>query len=242
MRTVAIIPARYGSTRLPGKPLLDRTGKPLIQHVVEAVSRARSVQAVYVATDDERIARAVGGFGGEAILTRADHASGTDRLAEAVEKLALDDEDVVVNVQGDEPEIEPAYVDRLAALLTDSGAPMATLAAPVDEDLAARPENVKVVLAADGSALYFSRAKVPHDRDGSGARYLLHLGIYAYRKRFLLEFARLAPTPLERAERLEQLRALENGYRVAVGVVPSAAPGIDTMDDYAAFVERAKAK
>ncbi len=242
MRTVAIIPARYGSTRLPGKPLLDRTGKPLIQHVVEAVSRARSVQAVYVATDDERIARAVGGFGGEAILTRADHASGTDRLAEAVEKLALDDEDVVVNVQGDEPEIEPAYVDRLAALLIDSGAPMATLAAPVDEDLAARPENVKVVLAADGSALYFSRAKVPHDRDGSGARYLLHLGIYAYRKRFLLEFARLAPTPLERAERLEQLRALENGYRVAVGVVPSAAPGIDTMDDYAAFVERAKAK
>ncbi len=239
MKVVAIIPARYGSTRLPGKPLLNQTGKPLIQHVVETVRKARRIEDVYVATDDERIAEVVGRFGGEAIMTSPDHASGTDRLAEAAKKIGLVDDDVVVNVQGDEPEIAPDYIDRLVSLLMDSGAPMATLAAPLDEAEAERPDNVKVVLAADGSAMYFSRAKIPYDRDGAGAGYLLHLGIYAYRKRFLLEFAGMSPTPAEQAEKLEQLRALENGHRIVAAVVESAAAGIDTMEDYEAFVARA---
>lgn len=240
MKTVAIIPARYGSTRLPGKPLLAATGKPLIQHVVEAVRPARRIEGVYVATDDERIRQAVEAFGGRAILTRADHASGTDRLAEAAETIGLAGEDIVVNVQGDEPEIDPGHLDRMVGLLMDSGAAMATLAAPLDEAQAARADNVKVVLAADASAMYFSRAKIPHDRDGAGARYLLHLGTYAYRKEFLTAFAALPPTPAEQAEKLEQLRALENGYRIAVAVIDSAAPGIDTAEDYAAFVQRIK--
>jgi len=242
MRTVAIIPARYGSTRLPGKPLLDKTGKPLIQHVVEAVRQARRIQAVYVATDDARIERAVRAFGGEAVMTRPDHPSGTDRLAEAAELIGLDDGDVVVNVQGDEPEMDPRHIDRLVELLVGGGAEMATLAAPLDAQAAQSPDNVKVVLAVDGTALYFSRAVIPYDRQGAGVRYLLHLGIYAYRKGFLVRFAALEPTPAERAEKLEQLRALEHGYRIAVGVVPSAPPGVDTMEDYAAFVERHKAR
>ncbi len=242
MKVVAIIPARYASKRLPGKPLLAETGKPLVQHVVEAVREAKRVEAVYVATDDRRIAEAVESFAGRAVLTRDDHASGTDRLAEAAETLGLADEDVVVNVQGDEPEMEPDYIDRLVELLIDSGAPMATLAAPLDAAAAESPDNVKLVLAADASAMYFSRAKIPHDRDGQGARYLLHMGIYAYRKRFLVEFASMPPTPAERIERLEQLRALENGHRIAVAVVGSAPAGIDTSEDYAAFVERLKAK
>lgn len=240
MKTVAIIPARYGSTRLPGKPLLAETGKPLIQHVVEAVRLAERIEAVCVATDDKRIADAVKGFGGEAIMTRSDHPSGTDRLAESAEKLDLADDDIIVNVQGDEPEIKPDDIDRLVSLLINSDAPMATLAAPLDSDTAEKPDNVKVVLASDGSAMYFSRAKIPHDRDGGGAEYLLHLGIYAYRKKFLLDFAAMPPTPAEQTEKLEQLRALENGYRIVVAVVASATPGIDTEDDYAAFVERMK--
>ncbi|MCD4699063.1 MAG: 3-deoxy-manno-octulosonate cytidylyltransferase [Phycisphaerae bacterium] len=240
MKTVAIIPARYGSTRLPGKPLLDATGNPLIQHVVETVGLAERIEAVYVATDDERIAEAVRGFGAEAIMTRSDHPSGTDRLAEAADKLDLDDGDIIVNVQGDEPEMSPDHIDRLVSSLIDSGCPMATLAAPLDEAEAEKPDNVKVVLASDGSAMYFSRAKIPHDRDGGGGKYLLHLGIYAYRKEFLLKFAAMPPTSAEQTEKLEQLRALENGHRIAVVVVESAAPGIDTADDYAAFVARMK--
>ena len=242
MRTVAIIPARYGSTRLAGKPLLNQTGKCLIQHVVEAVGQAGCIEAVYVATDDRRIVEAVEAFGGRAIETSVDHASGTDRLAEAAEKIHLGDDDVVVNVQGDEPEMDPAQIDRLVSLLTQSAAPMATLAAPLSPQAAECPDNVKVVLARDGTAMYFSRARIPHDRDGAGADYLLHLGVYAYRKKFLTEFAAMRRTPAERAEKLEQLRALENGRTIAVAVVDSAAPGIDTADDYAAFVERMKAR
>ena len=238
MKVVAIIPARYGSTRLSGKPLLNATGKPLIQHVVEAVRLAERIESVYVATDDERIAEAVRGFGGEVIMTAADHVSGTDRLAEAAEKIGLGDDDIIVNTQGDEPEINPAYIDRLVSLLIDSDCQMATLAAPLSPSEAEKPDNVKVVLSSDGSAMYFSRAKIPHDRDGGGGEYLLHLGIYAYRKEFLLKFAAMPPTPAEQTEKLEQLRALENGYRIAVALVESAAPGIDTADDYAAFVAR----
>jgi 3-deoxy-manno-octulosonate cytidylyltransferase (CMP-KDO synthetase) len=240
MRAVAIIPARYASTRLPGKPLLNRTGKPLIQHVVEAAGGARSLDAVYVATDDARIVSAVAGFGGRAVLTRADHASGTDRLAEAAGAIGLGDDDIVVNVQGDEPEMDAADIDLLVGLLKESGAAMATLAAPLEASQADKPNLVKVVLAKDGLALYFSRARIPFDRDKAGATYLLHRGIYAYRKKFLVALAALPPTPAERAEKLEQLRALEHGYRIAVGVVASATAGIDTPEDYEAFVKRYK--
>lgn len=239
MTAIALIPARYASTRLPGKPLLSETGKPLIQHVVESVRRAASIQRIVVATDDDRIAQAVAAFGGEAVLTRADHPSGTDRLAEAAEKLALGDDEIVVNVQGDEPDIPPECVDRLVDLIDRSDMPMATLATPLSADRADDPNRVKVVFDRSGRAMYFSRAKIPLDREKTRrVRYFLHLGIYAYRVGFLKRFASLPPTPAETAEKLEQLRALEHGYGIAVAEVEYDGVGIDTPADYAEFVAR----
>jgi len=239
MKATAIIPARYASTRLPGKPLLAETGKCLIQHVVEAVRGARRVGRIVVATDDERIAQAVRAFGGEAIMTRADHRSGSDRLAEAVELLGLGDEEIVVNVQGDEPEIPPQCVDRLVDLLAGGEAPMATLVTPLPADRADDPNRVKAVLDARGRALYFSRAAIPHGREGAGGvAYKLHLGVYAYRAAFLKRFAALPPTPAETAEKLEQLRALEHGCAIIAAEVAYDGAGIDTPEDYAAFVRR----
>jgi len=239
VNATVIIPARYASTRLPGKPLLAETGKPLIQHVVEAVRGARRVGRVVVATDDARIAEAVRGFGGEALMTRADHRCGTDRLAEAAETLHLADEAIVVNVQGDEPEVPPAAVDLLADLLAGSDAPMATLITPLPAGQAADPNRVKCVTDRTGRALYFSRAPIPFDRDaGGGVSYFLHLGIYAYRTAFLKRFTTLPPTPAERAEKLEQLRALEHGYAILTAEIRYDGAGIDTPEDYAAFVER----
>ncbi|MGC9455851.1 MAG: 3-deoxy-manno-octulosonate cytidylyltransferase [Phycisphaerae bacterium] len=239
MGAIAVIPARYGSTRLPGKPLLCATGKSLIRHVFEAVQAADGIERVVVATDDDRIVAAVEGFGGEALMTAADHATGTDRIAEAVEKLGLDDRQIVVNVQGDEPEIPAACIDRLVELIERSGTPMATLATRMDTAEADDPNRVKVVLDADGRAMYFSRAKIPHDRDGSGdVEYLLHLGVYAYRAGYVKAFAALPPTPAEQAEKLEQLRALEHGDDIAVAVVQYDGRGIDTAEDYQQFVKR----
>ena len=239
MTAVALIPARYASTRLPGKPLLAETGKPLIQHVVESVRRAASIGRIVVATDDDRIAQAVAAFGGEAVLTRADHPSGTDRLAEAAEKLGLGEEEIVVNVQGDEPDIPPECVDRLVDLIAGSDMPMATLATPLSADQADDPNRVKVVFDRSGRAMYFSRAKIPLDREGTRqVRYFLHLGIYAYRVGFLKRFASLPPTPAETAEKLEQLRALEHGYDIAVAEVAYDGVGIDTPADYAEFVRK----
>jgi 3-deoxy-manno-octulosonate cytidylyltransferase (CMP-KDO synthetase) len=241
MAVYAIIPARWGSTRLEGKPLLAETGKPLIQHVVEAVRQAKRVDRVIVATDDERIAQAVRAFGGEAMMTRGDHACGTDRISEAAAKLGLADEDVVVNVQGDEPEIPPECVDRLVELIENCDAPMATLATPLASKEADDPNRVKVVLAGDGTTLYFSRAKIPYDRDrAGGVEYLLHLGVYAYRVAFLKRFSSLTPTAAEQAEKLEQLRTLEHGYRIVADVVDYDGAGIDTAEDYAAFVARTR--
>jgi len=239
MNAIAIIPARYASSRLPGKPLLDRTGMPLIRHVVQAVASASSVQKIVVATDDSRIADAVEAFGGNCVMTRADHPSGTDRIAESAEKLGLAADDIVVNVQGDEPEMPGACVDQLVELLAGDSCPMATLATPLSEDDADDPNKVKVVTRDDGRALYFSRSRIPFDRDSTRqVRYLLHLGIYAYRVAFLKRYAALPPTPAEQSEKLEQLRALESGFDIAVGVTDYHGRGIDTPDDYEAFVAR----
>lgn len=245
MQVVALIPARYGSTRFPGKPLACQTGKYLIQHVCERVRAARCVGRCLVATDDERIAAAVRGFGGEAVMTRPDHASGTDRIAEVVRGLPGRADDVVLNVQGDEPEIEPADLDRLVARLAGEAAdcPVATLACPYPADADPRdPNGVKVVLSRVGRALYFSRSLIPYPRDDAGTRppgpWLLHLGVYAYRRAYLLELAGQPPGVLEGVERLEQLRILERGHAIAVEVVDRAAMGIDTPADYARFVER----
>lgn len=235
VKAVAVIPARYASTRFPGKPLARETGKYLIQHVYEQVQRAKSICEVMVATDDKRIVDAVQSFGGKAVMTRPDHPSGTDRIAEAIEKMACD---VVVNVQGDEPEIEPESITRLLDVLHDHPeCPMATLACPFKLIAGADPEDpntVKVQIDEASMAVAFSRknicTKAPHP--------LLHLGIYAYRRDFLFTFTKLKPTPLEKAERLEQMRAIENGYKIAVGLVERAAVGIDTPEDYAAFVKR----
>ena len=245
MSVYVMIPARYASTRLPGKPLLDETGKCLIQHVVEAVRAAGSVDRIVVATDDDRIARAVAAFGAECVMTSDSCRTGTDRLAEAAAKLGLCDNDIVVNVQGDEPDIPGRCIDRLIELLSASDAPMATLATPLSADQAGDPNKVKVVLTAAAGddqaprAMYFSRAMIPHDRDGDRhADYLLHLGVYAYRAGFLKRFAAMAPMPAEQVEKLEQPRALENGFDIAVAVVDYDGCGIDTPEDYAAFVAR----
>lgn len=245
MKAVAIIPARYASSRLPGKPLLAETGKYLIQHVYEQAGRARSTSEVIVATDDQRIFDAVRSFGGNAVMTRADHPSGTDRVAEVAAGL---DADIIVNVQGDEPELEPASIDKLVALMeANANIPIGTLACPFARGGdPADPNVVKVVVDARGRAIYFSRSLIPYPRDQAGRiddprRWLLHLGIYAYRRAFLLQLAKLPPTPLEQSEKLEQLRVLEYGHPMIVGIVERAAIGIDTFEDYAAFVRRCRA-
>lgn len=244
MAVVAVIPARMGSTRLPGKPLLAETGKYLIQHVWEQVRAARTIDRVIIATDDRRVVEAVSSFGGEAQLTRADHATGSDRVAEVAASLSADCE-MIVNVQGDEPEIEPAAVDQLVELARRRpDCPVATLACAFETVEQARDPNcVKVVLDSEGRALYFSRSLIPYPRQ-RGAQveapdnWLLHLGVYAYERAFLLRFVTWEPTRLEQIERLEQLRALERGVRIAVGITTRAAVGIDTPQDYAAFVRR----
>jgi 3-deoxy-manno-octulosonate cytidylyltransferase (CMP-KDO synthetase) len=249
MEIVGVIPARFASTRLPGKALLSETGRPLIQHVIEAARRAQSLQRIIVATDDPRIAAAVNRCGGEFMMTRADHATGTDRVAEVA--AALERARVIVNLQGDEPEISGAALDRVAALLDeDPASPMATLATPIrDESIYRDPACVKVVCSAGGRALYFSRSPIPHHRDGlagpaSGAAPIayLHLGIYAYRREFLLGLGKLPPSRLEAAEKLEQLRVLDAGYPIAVGIVEEAGIGIDTPEDYRRFVARWNAR
>jgi 3-deoxy-manno-octulosonate cytidylyltransferase (CMP-KDO synthetase) len=232
---VAVIPARFASTRLPGKPLLAETGKTLIQHVYEQVRKCPGLDRIVVATDDDRILQTVKAFGGEAVLTSPRHPTGTDRIAEAVRGI---DCAKVVNVQGDEPEIEPEIITALIDLL-DQDAGMATLAVPFDNDAdATLSHRVKVVIDRHHNALYFSRSRIPYS-NGTVTPALLHLGIYGYTKAFLQRYVTLDPTPLELAEKLEQLRALEHGYKIKVGIVKvKSRGGIDTPEDYAAFVKR----
>ena len=236
MKVLCIIPARYASTRLPGKPLRDIAGKPMIVRVYERAAAARLVQDVIVATDDERIRAAVAAHGGRAVMTRADHATGTDRLAEVAEKMT--EYDLIINVQGDEPLIDPAVIDALVApFLSDAALSMATVktALAVEEDIT-NPNNVKVITDCAGNALYFSRARIPYARN-PGAKVYKHIGIYAYRRDFLLAYARMEQTPLELSESLEQLRALENGHRIRVVETDAVFIGVDTEEDLAAVNE-----
>ncbi len=238
MRVTAVIPARYASTRFPGKPLADLCGKPMIQWVVEGADRCRLVDRVIVATDDQRIAAAVTAFGGTAVMTRADHPSGSDRLAEVAAGL---DSELIVNVQGDEPLIDPAMIEAaVAPLLADPAIPMGTLKTPLSSlEEFRNPNVVKVVTDRRGFALYFSRAPIPHPRDFADqleSRWAelataKHVGLYVYRRDFLLRFPTFVPTPLEEQEKLEQLRVLEHGYRIFVAATAQGVQGVDTPED-----------
>ncbi|MGY1529583.1 3-deoxy-manno-octulosonate cytidylyltransferase [Luteimonas sp. A649] len=242
---VVAIPARYAASRLPGKPLRLLAGEPLVLHVARR-ALAAGAEAVWVAADDPRIAEALAGSGVRIAMTSPDHASGSDRLAECASIAGWSDDTVVVNLQGDEPFAPAAGIRAVATALVDSGADMATLATPVEDAATlADPNAVKLVRAASGDALYFSRAPIPWPRDAwvtpagrdglpSGQHWLRHIGIYAYRAGFLKRFAALPPTPLERTESLEQLRALEHGHRIAVALSPEPfPPGVDTLGDLA---------
>jgi 3-deoxy-manno-octulosonate cytidylyltransferase (CMP-KDO synthetase) len=236
MAVVAIIPVRYGSTRFPGKPLASIGGKPMIQHVYENTARAPGLDRVIVATDDRRILEAAEKFGAEAVLTSAKHASGTDRLAEVAKKIRAD---WIVNVQGDLPFIHAETIHRtLKPLRRDRAIPMGTARTPIyDREEWMNPNVVKVVTDREGFALYFSRAPIPYARDGGGEARpngilgYRHVGIYAYRRDFLLRFARMRQTELERIEKLEQLRALSNGYRISVAEVDEPSVEVDTPAD-----------
>jgi 3-deoxy-manno-octulosonate cytidylyltransferase (CMP-KDO synthetase) len=229
---IGIIPARYSSTRLPGKPLADIGGKPMIQRVYERSLMAKIFQRVLVATDDERIVAAVRAFGGEAVMTSVDHPSGSDRIAEAASGI---DADIIVNIQGDEPFVSPTMMEEVVApLLADPDLPMCTLMHEIPESSYGDPNVVKVVVNLKGEALYFSRSLIPYPRRKEGHRAFEHVGIYAYRRDFLFAYTKMAPTPLERLESLEQLRVLENGYRLKVVLTnaPDYIPlSIDTIED-----------
>jgi 3-deoxy-manno-octulosonate cytidylyltransferase (CMP-KDO synthetase) len=229
-KIVAVIPARYASTRFPGKPLADLAGRPLIEHVYRRVAECRAVDRVIVATDDERISRVVESFGGRVQMTNPAHVSGTDRVAEAIRGV---DCELVVNVQGDEPMIEPEMIDQALAPFDRPSVQMSTLRRRIESRADFLSSHVtKVVVDRDGHALYFSRTPIPYHRDtGAPLEAWKHVGLYVYRRRFLLEFARMAPTPLERCEALEQLRAIEHGVRIAVVETRFDTISVDTPED-----------
>ena len=237
MKFIAIIPARYASTRFPGKPLAVLGGKTVIQRVYEQVSSV--LNEVYVATDDERIFSCVESFGGKAVMTRADHKSGTDRIQEAVEKIATE-ADVIINVQGDEPFIHPSQIKTLMALFDAPETQIGTLGKPFDNiEAVSNPNSPKIVTDNRGFALYFSRSIIPYIRGKQQDEwfgeypFLKHLGIYAYRREVLKEVTQLPQSSLEKAESLEQLRWLQNGYRIRVGLTDIETVGIDTPEDLA---------
>lgn len=244
-RTIIVIPARMQSTRLPQKMLLAKTGKPLIQHTYEAAVKATKPERVVIATDHQDIVDAVTAFGGQAVMTDPALPSGTDRVAEVARQFP--EFDIVANVQGDEPEIEPESIDAaIESLEQDSTAVMSTLATPIrDENVLCDPGCVKVVFNKAGDAMYFSRSPIPFARDGFAEKlkispplFHLHVGLYCYRRDFLGQINSLPVSSYEETEKLEQLRVLENGFRIKTAVIPESIPGIDTADDYEAFVKR----
>ncbi len=241
MKIVVCIPARYGSTRFHGKVLANSTGKFLVQHTWERARLARLPEEVIIAADHAKILEAAKSFDAPCILTSPKHKSGTDRIAEAVAKIGAD---IVVNLQADEPEINPQSIDYVADLLVKNpDVPMSTLAAEFENKKQIANSNiVKVIIDAFGRAIYFSRAAIPYDRENNGigetGRYLRHIGIYAYRKDFLLKFTKLPQSQLEKTEKLEQLRAIENGHTILVGKTKHTGDGIDTKDQYQQFVKR----
>ena len=230
MKAAALIPARWGSTRFPGKPVHQIAGKPLIQHVWERCCEATVFDRIIIATDDARIAEAASGFGAEAALTSSEHQSGTDRIAEVARNLTR--VGLIFNVQGDEPLIAPDLLgDLVRKLAGDRRVDLITAAVPIDAEEARSEHVVKVVTDRKGDALYFSRSVIPFARGPGDAGYLKHLGIYGYRRKALLEFVNLEPSPLEQAERLEQLRALQNGMKLRVIVSRTSSIGVDTPED-----------
>ncbi len=234
MNTLCVIPARFASTRLPGKPLADIAGKPMIVRVYQQASKARRLSGVIAAVDDERVYEAVVSNGGKAMMTAKDHPTGTDRLAEVA--AAHPEAELIINVQGDEPMIEPAIIDELAAAFDDDpDLQMATVKSPMESQADINnPNNVKVVTDKNGYALYFSRSPLPYFRENTGMTVYKHIGIYAYKRDFLLEYAKMMPTQLEQTESLEQLRALENGYKIKVIETDYHFVGVDTPEDLAA--------
>lgn len=235
MKVIAIIPARYASTRFPGKPLATLAGKPVIQHVYEQVKKV--LPEAWVATDDDRIFNAVKLFGGKAVMTRVDHKSGTDRIEEAAEKIGTD-ADVIINIQGDEPFIQPSQIETICRQFDNESTQIATLGKPFTSmDAVENTNSPKIVIDNNGFALYFSRSVIPFMRGIDRSQwldhypYIKHLGIYAYRREVLQEITKLPQSPLEKAESLEQLRWLQNGYRIRVGITNVETVGIDTPDD-----------
>lgn len=230
MKFACVIPARYASTRLPGKPLADIAGKPMIQRVYEQVAKAKKPALIIVATDDQRVFDKVESFGGMALMTQPNHPTGTDRLAEVASH--HQDVDVIINVQGDEPLIDADVIDQLADLfLEDADLQMATVASPLLEDEYDEPSAVKVICNKQGDAMYFSRSLIPYPRHAFINPPMKHVGIYAYRRQFLLDYAKMDPTPAEETESLEQLRALENGYAIRVIKTDKRFVGVDTPED-----------
>lgn len=264
MKTAIVIPARYASTRFPGKPLVAETGWPMVRHVYEQAKKSKLAQRVVIATDDERIAKIIEEFGGDYVMTDPNHPTGTDRLAE-VATTYLSDVDLIVNVQGDEPELEPEKIDALIELYEAAGdAAMATLVCPFPMDKFSGsgspldPNTCKAVLGKPVykkdsetntiigyETLYFSRSLMPYPRESEGkvtdpSSHYMHIGIYAYSPDFLKKYVALPQGQLEKTEKLEQLRILENGYKIVAGITQNATPGIDTREDYDAFLERWK--
>ena len=242
MKVIGIIPARYGSSRLPGKPLKNICGKPMIQHVYEQASKSKLIGHIIVATDDERIIEAVKAFGGEAILTRADHPNGSSRIAEVVEKY---DCDIVVNIQGDEPLIMPEIIDEFTlALINDSTQVMTTGCYQISAELFENPNVVKVVFDCHNNAMMFSRSLIPYPRNKEGHAVYEHIGIYVYTREFLLKYITLPDTPLSKSESLEQLKVLENGYniRVVETKFPYNAISVDTQEDLEKVIQLMKSK
>ncbi|AVD94347.1 3-deoxy-manno-octulosonate cytidylyltransferase [Pseudomonas sp. SWI36] len=227
-RIAIVIPARFGSTRLPGKPLADIAGKPMVQHVYERALQVANANDVVIATDDERVAEAVRAFGGKYVMTSPDHPSGTDRLAEVMREV---DADIYINLQGDEPLVRPADIESLAAgMLADAGVSVGTLCHPIDEQEARNPNTVKVVLATNGNALYFSRSPIPYPRDKEATSYLKHVGVYAYRRDVVAQYSTLPQPMMEHAEKLEQLRLMAAGYCIRAYIVEPTGPGVDTPE------------